>query len=108
MDTAVRMDIDMMVGIFRKGWEGLKADPASRKSELLYYELVIQYYERISQAKSQGNPLALIGAFVPSEVFYAIDVVPLFSEFHTLYSSFLGNCIPYLERAAAFGTPVEL
>jgi hypothetical protein len=108
MHTAVRMDIDTMVDTFKQGLGLLKTDPASRQSELFYYELVIKQYEKILEAKSQGNPMALLGVLVPSELFYAIDIVPLYSEFHTLYATFLGSCTPYLDRASAFGVPVEL
>lgn len=83
---------------------------STRKSQELYFELLLEYYQAINKAKQEGKPLALVGVFSPKEIFYAMDIVPLDASFHLTYVGFIGGCEvfkDYLEAAAGYGLPIE-
>lgn len=52
----------------------------SETSETLYYELMARYFKRIQDAILSGYPVVAYGGFVPPEVFYALDIVPMQME----------------------------
>ncbi len=49
-------------------------------SDGMYYELLHQYYSRILTAKEEGKYLACHNSQIPSEIFYAMDIIPVFLE----------------------------
>ena len=49
-------------------------------SETVYYELMARYFKRIQDAQKEGNPVVAYGGFVPPEIFYALDIVPMQME----------------------------
>jgi len=49
-------------------------------SETLYYELMARYFKRIQDALKEGRPVVAYNGFVPPELFYALDIVPMQME----------------------------
>ena len=50
------------------------------RSDQLYYELMHRYYQRVLQADKEGKFIASYTVQVPTELFYALDLVPMFLE----------------------------
>ena len=74
------------------------------KSDELYYELLVNYYRGIVDAKQQGRLVVDVKPFVPTEIFYAMDVVPSVAEPITGTMITLGNLWEEsLASAKAFG-----
>ena len=54
--------------------------PGVSKSENLYYQMLTEYFSNIMNAKSNGKKLALHTVFIPAEILYAMDIVPMHAE----------------------------
>jgi len=57
-----------------------KETRAPSKSDALYYRLVHDYYERVLRAREEGKFIAAYTVQIPTELFYALDIVPMFLE----------------------------
>jgi len=60
-----------------------RANPESPKSEALYYDMLSNYYTRILKAKEEGKFIAAHTVFFPTEILYAMDIVPMHTEMTT-------------------------
>jgi benzoyl-CoA reductase/2-hydroxyglutaryl-CoA dehydratase subunit BcrC/BadD/HgdB len=52
----------------------------ARCSETLYYRMLEKYFQRIQQARDESRFIAAHTVFVPSEILYAMDIVPMHAE----------------------------
>jgi len=86
-----------------------QSQPNARKSEKLYYQMLINYFSRILDAKENGNFLAAHTVFFPAELIYAMDLVPMHTETTTwMISLFTGECSELIEKAAELGLASEI
>lgn len=94
-----------------KGFEKRLAhrkDHPTEKSAEFFYQGIMKYYQRIDEAREERKPLAWIGALVPVEILYAMDIVPFVPELHVAIAASQGNMVGYLDASAGWGLPVEL
>ena len=76
-----------------------KTRPDARKSQTMYFQMLTDYYSRIRDAKKNGDFLASHTVFFPTEILYAMDIVPMHTEMTTwLIALFLKEQADYLLR----------
>jgi predicted Rossmann-fold nucleotide-binding protein len=67
------MKVEEFKEILKWRLQGYKDNPPLLKSEELYYQLMVKYYERVDRAaKERENLLALLHIYTPLELFYAM------------------------------------
>ena len=111
MTTSVkRLDrIDAILRACRLMLRMNKARPESRKSEVLYYEMLIDYYTELASAREQGKFIAAHTVFFPSEILYAMGIVPLHTETTSWMTAlFLGQYADLLAAGAELGLASEI
>lgn len=72
-----------------------------------YLEMMIRYFERVLSAKDEGRYLGAHCVFIPQEIFYAMDIIPLNLETYALFLNFFEDVKEYLDIAAEFGLRPE-
>lgn len=86
-----------------------KARPDARKSEALYYEMLINYCTELATARQNGRFIAAHTVFFPSEIFYAMDIVPMHTETVSWMTAlFLGQYADLLAAGAEQGLGSEI
>lgn len=86
-----------------------RARPDVMKSEVLYYQLLTNYFTNILNARNEGKPMALYTVFVPAEIFYAMDIVPMHAETTSwMIAAFAGDIGTLLSKAAELGLATEI
>jgi len=78
------------------------------KSTVPYLQLMARYFERVVQAKEEGKYVVGHTVLMPPEIFYAMDIVPLFAEFCSLHINFFSDTQEFLSMAADHGMPPEI
>lgn len=73
----------------------------------LFYEGMLKYYQMLDQAREEGKPVVWAGG-APTEIFYAMDIVPFFPEFHCMVVASQADPAPYLDASGGYGFPVEI
>jgi benzoyl-CoA reductase/2-hydroxyglutaryl-CoA dehydratase subunit BcrC/BadD/HgdB len=53
---------------------------ADRQAEWLYYSLLAESFRKVQQAMDDGKPVIGHTIFVPTELLYAMDIVPMYLE----------------------------
>jgi benzoyl-CoA reductase/2-hydroxyglutaryl-CoA dehydratase subunit BcrC/BadD/HgdB len=80
-----------------------------RKSEMLYYQMLVNYYTRLLNARENGNFIVAHTVFFPAEIIYAMDLVPMHTEATTwTISLFTGDCSDMLSKGAELGLAAEI
>ncbi len=83
--------------------------PDARKSEVLYYQMLANYYTRLLNAREEGNFVAAHTVFFPAEILYAMDIVPMHTEMTTwMIALFLGEQSELLTAGAELGLVPEI
>ena len=85
-----------------------RASPTTA-SDLHYYELMLEYFQRLGRAREEGKTIAGFGIILPNEILYAMDIVPLHLELGS--SALVAILNAYEEafsRSKAFGLPPEM
>ena len=78
-------------------------------SDVLYYDLVAAYYRRVRQAHEEGKPVVAHSIMLPTELFIALDVVPLHLEcLATTLPPSIKNYEELFVAARGFGLPSEI
>ena len=86
-----------------------RARPDAPKSEALYYQMLANYYTRLLSAREEGKFVAAHTVFFPSEILYAMDIVPLHTETTTwMMALFLGAQAELLSAGAELGLVPEI
>jgi len=86
-----------------------RLNPQIRKSDLKYYQLLETYYNRVLKAKKEGGFLAAHTVFFPSEILYAMDIVPMHTEMSTwLLALFLSEQAELLSAGNELGLASEI
>ncbi|UCC17495.1 MAG: 2-hydroxyacyl-CoA dehydratase, partial [Dehalococcoidales bacterium] len=83
--------------------------PETRKSQTLYYQMLVDYYTRVNNAHQEGKKIAAHTVFFPAEILYAMDIVPMHMEMTTwLIALFLKEQAELLEKGAEQGLVPEI
>ncbi|MDM8001015.1 MAG: 2-hydroxyacyl-CoA dehydratase family protein [Dehalococcoidia bacterium] len=86
-----------------------RARPDARKSEILYYEMLINYCSQLATARQDGKFIAAHTVFFPSEILYAMDIVPMHTEtISWMTALFLGQYADLLAAGAEQGLSSEI
>jgi benzoyl-CoA reductase/2-hydroxyglutaryl-CoA dehydratase subunit BcrC/BadD/HgdB len=86
-----------------------QARPGARKSEVLYYQMLANYYTRLLNAPEEGKFMAAHTVFFPTEILYAMDIVPMHTEMTTwMIALFLGEQAELLSAGAELGLVPEI
>jgi benzoyl-CoA reductase/2-hydroxyglutaryl-CoA dehydratase subunit BcrC/BadD/HgdB len=101
--------VDLLIRTSRMLARMNRARPESRKSQTLYYQMLVDYYTRISNAHQEGKLLAAHTVFFPTEILYAMDIVPMHTETTTWLSAlFLKEHAALLEKGTEQGLAAEI
>ena len=83
--------------------------PEAKKSEVLYYQMLANYYTRLLNAREEGNFVAAHTVFFPSEILYAMDIVPMHTEMTTwMMALFMAEQAELLAAGAELGLVSEI
>ncbi len=86
-----------------------QANPDAPESETLYYKMLANYYTRLLNAHDEGGFIAAHTVFFPSEILYAMDIVPMHTEMTTwMMALFLGEQAELLSAGAELGLVPEI
>ncbi|OGW13176.1 MAG: hypothetical protein A3G93_13185 [Nitrospinae bacterium RIFCSPLOWO2_12_FULL_45_22] len=77
-------------------------------SETLYYQLVLDYFQKILNAREEGKFIVGHTVMAPTEIFYAMDLVPMSLEnVSSMMAILLNKYGEFLGSASAFGLAPE-
>ncbi len=80
-----------------------------RKSDILYYEMLDKYYQRLMNAHDEGKIIAAHTVFFPAEILYAMDVVPMHTEATTwMITLFTGESSEIVTAGNQLGLAPEI
>jgi len=83
--------------------------PDTRRSQTMYYQMLSNYFTRLLDAHENGSFVAAHTVFFPSEIIYAMDLVPMHTETTTWMTAlFTGECSDILEAGANLGLASEI
>ncbi len=86
-----------------------QARPDAARSEVMYYQMLNKYYTRLLNARENGDFVAAHTVFFPSELIYAMDMVPMHTETTTWMTAlFTGECSDILAAGAELGLANEI
>ena len=107
--TENKNELDLLIRSFRLMARMSRARPTVRSSETLYYQMLSEYYTRIRNAHKDGKLLAAHTVFFPTEILYAMDIVPMHTEMTTwLTALFLREQAELLAKGAELGLAPEI
>ncbi len=107
--TQPKSEIDQLIRTYRMMTRMNRAQPGARTSQNLYYQMLTDYYTRIRHAHEEGKPLASHTVFFPTEILYAMDIVPMHTEMTTWLSAlFLREQAELLAKGAELGLAPEI
>lgn len=66
------------------------------------YELYADYFESVYSAKEEGKPIAWINFGVPSEIFWAMDMIPVVVDVMSGTLASTGNALRYIDIAEQY------
>lgn len=75
-ETMKMPEFDEIIANFESIYEHRKAHP-TLPSEEIYYKLLLKYFQQIRSAKEEGKYIAACSVIIPTEIFYAMDIVPM-------------------------------
>jgi len=86
-----------------------KARPETPESHKIYYQMMIDYYTRLLNARDEGKFMAAHSIFFPVEIIYAMDIVPMHSEVTAwMVSLFSSSCSEVLATCGEIGLAQEI
>jgi benzoyl-CoA reductase/2-hydroxyglutaryl-CoA dehydratase subunit BcrC/BadD/HgdB len=86
-----------------------RSRPDVTRSEMLYLELLTGYFTNILEASREKRPLVLHTIFMPAEILYAMDIVPLHAETTSwMVPAFSGNVGELIAKAGEMGLAPEI
>jgi benzoyl-CoA reductase/2-hydroxyglutaryl-CoA dehydratase subunit BcrC/BadD/HgdB len=107
--TTQFMIVAELAGRLHMAVEGLKKKPGLMKSGVGYLQLVADYIDAVVNAKKDGKLVVIHGTQMPTEIFYAMDIVPLFNELYSVVLTMMGAPVRELyDLSAANGLPTEI
>jgi len=107
--TGERNKIDSLIRSYTLMARMNRARPGARQSQTLYYQMLAEYYTRVRNAHEEGKLVAAHTVFFPTEILYAMDIVPLHTETTTwLIALFLREQTELLIKGAQLGLAPEI
>ncbi len=107
--TEPKSEVDLLIRTFRLLGRMNRVQPEARSSQTLYYQMLAEYYTRIRNARQEGKLLAAHTVFFPTEILYAMDIVPMHTEMTTwLTALFLREQAELLAKGAELGLAPEI
>ncbi len=104
-----RSEIDILIRTYRLLARMNRAQNKGGSSHTLYFQLLADYYTRVRNAHEEGKLLAAHTVFFPTEVLYAMDIVPMHTEMTTWLSAlFLREQAGLLAKGAELGLAPEI
>ncbi len=101
--------VDLLIRTSRMLAKLNRARSGTRKSHSLYYQMLVDYYTRVNTAHQEGKKIASHTVFFPTEILYAMDIVPMHTEMTTwLIALFLKEQAELLEKGAEQGLVPEI
>ena len=101
-------DYKEMVKVLEAMLQHRRSRPTNKMDEL-YYELLLSYHQRVLQAVEEGNPIIAHTTLTPSEIIYAMDLVPMHLENTAMALPItLKKAEECLNVAKSFGLTVEV
>ena len=86
-----------------------RARPDVRQSEMMYYQMLTDYFTRLLNARENGDFIAAHTVFFPAELIYALGLVPMHTETTTWMTSlFTGECSDLLSAGSGLGLASEI
>ncbi|MFW6125611.1 MAG: 2-hydroxyacyl-CoA dehydratase subunit D [Chloroflexota bacterium] len=86
-----------------------QARPEAAPSDSMYYQLLVDYYSRLVGARETGDFVAAHTVFFPSEIIYAMDLLPMHTETTTwMLALFSGDTAELLTAGADLGLAPEI
>ena len=86
-----------------------RSRPETKPSEMLYYEFLTNYFTNILNARQEGKPVVLHTIFMPAEILYAMDIVPMHAETTSwMIPAFSGSVGDMIARASEIGLATEI
>jgi len=107
--TENKNQIDLLIRTFKMMERMNKNQPDVPRSHNLYYQMLTKYYTNIKNAHEQGKTIAAHTVFFPTELLYAMDIVPLHTETTTwLTALFLNKQGDFLSKGSEIGLSPEV
>ena len=101
--------VDSLIRMFNLMARMNRARPDARQSQILYFQMLSDYYTRIRDVHKDGDFLASHTVFFPTEILYAMDIVPMHTEMTTwLTALFLKEQAELLAKGAELGLAPEI
>ncbi len=101
-------DLETTIAGFNKVIGKLQTKPPEFSSDIYFWETVKSQYERIHEANLSGKPLIFSGMFVPSEIYHAMDIACLFTEYNSTMMAGRGDYFQYMDIAEGHGISNEI
>jgi benzoyl-CoA reductase subunit B len=109
MTIAETKSIDGLLRTFKMLTRFTRTRPDAVKSQFMYYQMMTDYYSNIKNAHEAGKMIASHPVFFPSEILYAMDIVPMHMEMTTwLDALFLNEQQELLAKGAELGLAPEI
>jgi benzoyl-CoA reductase/2-hydroxyglutaryl-CoA dehydratase subunit BcrC/BadD/HgdB len=107
--TGHKSEVDLLIRTCRLLARINRGRSDTRASETLYYNMLAEYYTRVRDAHEKGKLLASHTVFFPTEILYAMDIVPMHTEMTTwLVALFLNEQAELLAKGAELGLAAEI
>ncbi|HSW58917.1 MAG TPA: 2-hydroxyacyl-CoA dehydratase family protein [Dehalococcoidales bacterium] len=109
VSPSTRTRLDTVVRSFRMIQKMNRGRPEVKPSENLYYQFLTGYFTRILNAGIDHKPLVLHTIFMPAEILYAMDIVPMHAETTSwMVPAFTGSVGEMLAKASELGLAPEI
>jgi len=109
MITSEKNKINAIVQACRLIMKMNQSSPGARKSEAMYYQMLINYFSRLLNARENGDFVAAHTVFFPAELIYAMEMVPMHAETTTwMIALFTGDSSDILKAGDELGMANEI
>jgi benzoyl-CoA reductase/2-hydroxyglutaryl-CoA dehydratase subunit BcrC/BadD/HgdB len=104
-----KSEIDLLIRTCQLLARTNRGRPEARPSQTMYFQMLAEYYTRIRNAHENGKMIAAHTVFFPTEILYAMDIVPMHTEMTTwLTALFLREQAELLAKGAELGLAPEI
>jgi len=110
MTTEVKQNhLEALIKTFKMMIRISRSQPNTPRSRVIFYQLLTEYFTRILNAHDSGKMIVAHPVFFPSEILYAMDLVPMHTETTTwLDALFLKEQPELLSKGAEIGLSQEI
>lgn len=84
------MTVEKLAGRLHMAFEGLKKKPGLMRSGVGDLQLVADYIDAVADAPKNGKLAVIHGTQMPTEIFCAMDMVPVFNELNSVVLTMMG------------------